>query len=72
MLSLLELREIEGVVAAHSVTTLYYLTNKHLGRRKATAALVDLLRLVSVASVDQDVILKALSLEGLKSFSPGL
>ena len=62
LLSLLESDEIEGVVAAHSITTLYYLASRHLTRKKATGALVELLKLVSIAPVDQDVILKALSL----------
>lgn len=62
VLSLLEADDLEGVVAAHSVTTLHYLTSKHLSRKKATATLIDLLKLVSVAPIDQEVILKALSL----------
>ena len=57
-----EMDEVEGVVAAHSITTLYYLTTKHVNRKKATAAMIDLLNLVSVAEVNQEVILKALSL----------
>jgi predicted nucleic acid-binding protein len=62
VLALLEDDGIDGFVAAHSVTTLYYLTAKYLTPKKATAAMVDLLKLVSVAEVNQDVILKALSL----------
>ena len=62
VLALCEIDEVEGVVAAHSITTLYYLTTKHLNRKKATAAMVDLLKLVAVAEVNQDVILKAISL----------
>ena len=62
VLALCEIDEVEGVVAAHSITTLYYLTTKHLTRKRATAAMVDLLKLVSVADVNQDVILKAISL----------
>jgi len=62
VLALCEIDEIEGVVAAHSITTLYYLTTKHLNRRKATAAMVDLLKLVSIAEVNQEVILKAVAL----------
>jgi predicted nucleic acid-binding protein len=62
VLSLLESDGLDGVVAAHSITTLYYLTTKHLSRKKATASIVDLLKLVSVAPVTQDILLKALSL----------
>jgi predicted nucleic acid-binding protein len=62
VLALCELDEVEGVVAAHSITTLYYLIAKYLNRKKATATMVDLLKLVSVEEVNQDVILKAISL----------
>lgn len=62
VLSLLESNNIDGIVAAHSITTLHYLCAKELGRQQATAALVDLLKLVSVAPLDQQTILKAIAL----------
>lgn len=62
VLSLLDDAGIEGLVAAHSVTTLYYLASKHLGHKRAVAALIDLLDHVSVAPLDQDVLLRSLSL----------
>ncbi|MCG6954672.1 MAG: PIN domain-containing protein [Gemmatimonadetes bacterium] len=62
VLSLLDTDEFDGVVAAHSVATLFYLTAKELGRRRATARLLDLLKLVSVAPLDQESILKSLAL----------
>lgn len=62
VLSLLESEEFHGTVAAHSITTLFYLCAKELGRDQATAALVNLLRLVSVAPLDQQTILKAIAL----------
>lgn len=62
VLSLLDGSEVEGLVAAHSVTTLYYLTSKHLGHKRAVAALIDLLDHVTVTPLDQDVLLRALSL----------
>ena len=71
VLSLLESGEFEGVVAAHSVTTLFYLTSKHLGQRRAAARLLDLLKVVSVAPVDQDTILKGLAL-GWSDFEDAL
>lgn len=71
VLSLLEEDEIDGVAAAHSITTLYYLATKHLGRRRATARLLDLLKLVSVAPVDQEAILKGLAL-GWSDFEDAL
>ena len=71
VLSLLESGEFEGVAAAHSVTTLFYLTSKHLGQRRAAARLLDLLKVVSVAPVDQDTILKGLAL-GWSDFEDAL
>lgn len=62
VLSLLDGIEVEGLVAAHSVTTLYYLASKHLGHKRAVAALIDLLDHVTVTPLDQDVLLRALSL----------
>jgi hypothetical protein len=61
-MSLLQSDEVEGIVAAHSITTLYHLCSKHLGMERATAAIVELLDFVSVASVAQETILKALAL----------
>lgn len=51
-----------GLIAGHSVTTIYYLLSKHLSRRKARAAVVQLLSLVQTAGVDHEVLLQALSL----------
>lgn len=56
-----------GYVAAHTVTTLYYLLAKGRGRDEAAAALVRLMRLVEIVPVDKNIILAALSL-GLKDF----
>ncbi|MEX2526745.1 MAG: PIN domain-containing protein [Gemmatimonadota bacterium] len=63
VLSLLESDEFDGIVATHSITTLQYLCVKELGRSQATVALIDLLRLVSVAPLDQETILKAIALD---------
>ncbi len=62
VLSLLETDGFDGILAAHSITTLHHLCAKELGRDQATAALVSLLRLVSVAPLDQELILKAIAL----------
>ncbi len=62
MLSLLDHAEVDGLVAAHSITTLFYPTSKHLGGKKAAAVLLDLLDHVSVTPLDQDLLLRALSL----------
>lgn len=71
ILSLLETDEFDGIVAAHSITTLFYLASKHLGHRRATARLLDLLKLVSVSPVDQDTILRGLAL-GWSDFEDAL
>lgn len=71
VLSLLESDEFHGIVAAHSITTLYYLCVKELGRDQATEALVALLKLVSVAPLDQETILKAIAL-GWRDFEDAI
>lgn len=62
VLSLLDQEDVEGLVAAHSVTTLFYLAARHLGRERAVTALLDLLDHVHVTPLDQDLLLRALSL----------
>lgn len=59
--------EIEGFVAAHAVTTLYYLVERARSRSVALSAISDLLTIVDVAAVDRDDIQRALTL-GLKDF----
>ncbi len=54
--------QIEGLLAAHSVTTLFYLLRRHLGMPQAKAALHDVLHVFRVAAVDQEVIQAALIL----------
>jgi predicted nucleic acid-binding protein len=62
VLSLVDIPDVEGLVAAHSVTTLFYLASKHLGRPRTVAVLLDLLDHVTVTPLDQDLLLRALSL----------
>lgn len=62
VLSLLEESDVEGLVAAHSFTTLFYLASKHLGRERAVAVLLDLLDHVQVTPLDQDLLLRAMTL----------
>lgn len=61
-LALVEQGKVKGFIAAHSVTTIHYLLSKHLSRKRAQAAIVQLLNVLQVAPVDQGVILQALSL----------
>jgi predicted nucleic acid-binding protein len=62
VLSLLEGVDVEGFMAANTVTTLCYLASKHLGRASAAQALVGLMEHVSVTPLDEDLLLRALSL----------
>lgn len=52
---------LEGCIAAHSVTTLFYLLSQYLEWTAAVAALEEVLEVFSVATVDEDVIRNALS-----------
>lgn len=62
VLSLLDNPNAEGFAAAHSITTLFYLVSKHLGRERAVTVLLDLLEYVTVIELDQELLLRALSL----------
>jgi predicted nucleic acid-binding protein len=62
ILASVEATRIEGWVAAHSLTTLFYLLSKHHSADRARVALAELLNLLSVAAVDGTVIEQALSL----------
>jgi len=62
ILGLVERGKVKGFIAAHSVTTIHYLLSKHLTRKRAQAAIAQLLNVLQVASVDHAVILQALSL----------
>lgn len=53
---------VEGWVAAHSVTTLFYLLAKYQSADQARVTLSELLSFLSVAAVDQAVIEQALKL----------
>ncbi|MFC2015339.1 PIN domain-containing protein [Chloroflexota bacterium] len=53
---------VEGWIAAHSVTTLFYLLARYQSAERARVALTDLLSFLSVAAVDHVVIEQALNL----------
>ena len=63
VLSLMESGVVEGFIAAHTASTLFYLLKRSVGAKRARAALLDLLRIVSVVAVDQDRILQALAMD---------
>jgi len=58
-----EARAVEGLVAAHTITTLHFLLSKHMGKAKARRVLTDLLHVVRVVPVDEDRIRHALALD---------
>lgn len=63
VLSLVEARTVEGFVAAHSVTTLFYLLRREFGSRRPREVLVELLGVLEVVAVDQDRIFQALAMD---------
>ena len=63
ILKLVEEKQLQGYIAAHTATTLFYLLNKQLDRRKASRVLAELSRIVRVVAVDEDRLLHALAME---------
>jgi len=53
---------VEGLVAAHTLTTLFYLVAKDQSTRQARVTLTELLQFLTVATVDQTTIEQALNL----------
>jgi len=60
--ALAEQGKVDGLLAAHTVTTLHYLVAKHLDCQQANLTITKLLQVFGVAPVDQDVLFKALTL----------
>lgn len=54
--------EIQGLLAAHSLTTLFYLLCKHTNKKKATQTLYDLLQVYEIAALDNKIMRNALML----------
>ena len=57
-----EAGSVEGWVAAHGITTLFYLLARYQSAEQARVVIGELLRFLSVAAVDQAVIGQALTL----------
>jgi len=62
VLQLVEAGVIDGLLSAHTVTTLHYLLSRHLGKARAKKVLGDLLQLVGVVAVDENRIRHALAM----------
>ncbi len=60
----IETGRAEGLLAAHTVTTLHYLLKRHTDHARAVAVLTDVLGVFEVAPVDRHVLLAALALGG--------
>jgi predicted nucleic acid-binding protein len=63
VLALVEMGQVEGYVAAHSMTTLFYLIGKDRSVADARAAITSLLQFIKVAPVDHNTIEQALNLD---------
>ncbi len=59
LIARVERRELEGVLGATTLTTIYYLVAKALGRPAARSAIRDLVDLFLVAPVDHQVLSRA-------------
>lgn len=62
LLAYAETGKIQGFIAPHSLTTLFYLVSKDQSPAKARATITNLLQFVSVAKIDQSTIEQAMSL----------
>ncbi len=71
VLAACETGRCDGMVAAHTVTTLWYLLTKYHDTAYARERVADLLRIVAVAPVDEDVIRRALT-GGFADFEDGV
>ena len=63
ILAAVETGHIRGYVAAHSLTTLFYLVQKDKSATEARATITNLLQFLQVAPVDQGTIEQALNLD---------
>ena len=60
----IETGSAEGVLAAHTVTTIHYLISRQLNQRDARQTLGTLLKLFAIAPVDGNVLQQALQSSG--------
>lgn len=63
LLAAVETGKVEGYLAAHSVTTLFYLIQKSKSSADARAIITNLLQFLKVAPVDQSTIEQSLNLD---------
>ena len=63
LLASVETGQVKGYVAAHSITTLFYLIKKDRSAADARATITNLLQFINIAPVDQNTIEQALNLD---------
>ena len=63
LLASIETGRVKGYVAAHSITTLFYLIKKDRSASEARATITNLLQFLKIAPVDQGTIEQALNLD---------
>jgi len=63
LLAAAETGQVRGFLAAHSITTMFYLVQKSRSAGEARAALTNLLQFIQIAPVDQSTIEQALNLD---------
>jgi predicted nucleic acid-binding protein len=63
LLASVESGQVQGYVAAHSITTLFYLIQKDQSSAKARATITNLLQFIKIAPVDESTIEQALNLD---------
>jgi predicted nucleic acid-binding protein len=63
LLAAVETGRVKGYVAAHTITTLFYLIKKDRSSAEARATITNLLQFIKVAPIDQNTIEQALNLD---------
>jgi predicted nucleic acid-binding protein len=63
LLAAVETGQVQGWVAAHSLTRLFYLVQKGRSSAEARVTITNLLQFINIAPVDQSTIEQALNLE---------
>jgi predicted nucleic acid-binding protein len=63
LLAAVETGKVQGYVAAHSLTTLFYLIQKSNSSSEARATITNLLQVIKIAPVNQSTIEQALNLD---------
>ncbi|MFW2177770.1 MULTISPECIES: type II toxin-antitoxin system VapC family toxin [unclassified Moraxella] len=63
LVRMVEFREIEGVICANSITTIFYLLKRSFDKQRALIAIEMLLKLFDIAPVDKRILQNAQSLK---------